>query len=168
MLMTEYETTVVVRPDVSGDQVETALDRVRDVIKKQGGKLVEIEHWGKKKLAYPMARHPRGIFVRTHFLAEGGLVSELERNLRLNENILRFMTIKVADRVEAESLQEKEYVAPSYDEAEELDDDFEASADHDDDSDRYRDDGGRRGERDRRDDDGPHGDDEASSEAKEE
>lgn len=136
MLMTEYETTVVVRPDVTGEQVEAALDRVRDVIGKQGGKLLEIEHWGKKKLAYPMKKHPRGIYVRTHYLGVGGLVGELERNLRLNENVLRFLTIKLEERVEAESKVEKEYVAPSYDEPDEVEEEeFDASEDRDDDRD---------------------------------
>ncbi|MEO1173085.1 MAG: 30S ribosomal protein S6 [Myxococcota bacterium] len=161
MLMTEYETTVVVRPDVTGQQVEAALDRVRDVIGKQGGKLLEIDHWGKKKLAYPMKKHPRGIYVRTHYLGLGGLVSELERNLRLNENVLRFMTIKLEERVEADARTEKEYVAPSYDEADDVDDDFEEDAfgrdDRDDDDRRDR------GDRDdRRDRDDSRGDERAS------
>ncbi len=145
MLMTEYETTVVVRPDVTGEQVEAALDRVRDVIGKQGGKLLEIEHWGKKKLAYPMKKHPRAIYVRTHYLGIGGLVGELERNLRLNENVLRFLTIKIDERVEADSKVEKEYVAPSYDEPDEVEEEeLDASYDdHDDDRDDDR-----RGDRD--------------------
>lgn len=128
MLMTEYETTVIVRPDVTGEQVESALDRVRDVIAKQGGKLIEIDHWGKKKLAYPMEKHPRGIYVRTHYLGLGGLVGELERNLRLNENVLRFLTVKIEERVEADARQEKEYVVPSYDEPDEPEDEAEFDA----------------------------------------
>lgn len=133
MLMTEYETTVVVRPDVNGQQVEAALERVRDVIGKQGGKLLEIDHWGKKKLAYPMKNHPRGIFVRTHYLGLGGLVGELERNLRLNENVLRFMTIKLEERVEADARDQKEYVPPSYDEVDEPDDEPRADESRSDD-----------------------------------
>jgi len=50
-LMTEYETTMVVRPDISGDVIESTLDRVREAVKKSGGKLVALNHWGKKKLA---------------------------------------------------------------------------------------------------------------------
>lgn len=128
MLMTEYETTVIVRPDVTGEQVESALDRVREVIAKQGGKLIEIDHWGKKKLAYPMQKHPRGIYVRTHYLGLGGLVGELERNLRLNENVLRFLTVKMEERVESDARQEKEYVVPSYDEPDEPEDEAEFDA----------------------------------------
>ncbi|MEM6533421.1 MAG: 30S ribosomal protein S6 [Myxococcota bacterium] len=165
--MTEYETTVVVRPDVTGQQVEAALDRVRDVIGKQGGKLLEIDHWGKKKLAYPMKKHPRGIFVRTHYLGVGGLVSELERNLRLNENVLRFMTIKLEERVEAEARTEKEYVAPAYDEAEEFNDDVDDDAfdaDDRDDRDDRRDDRDERRDRDEeRGGDEGRGSDEASA-----
>ena len=90
MLMNEYETTLVLRPDIGGDTIEGALDRVRDVVAKDGGKLLSIEHWGKKKLAYEIQKHTRGIYVQANFLGAGPLVGELERNLRINSSILRF------------------------------------------------------------------------------
>ena len=63
MLMNHYETTVVLKPDVGGDTIEAALDRVRDVVNGQGGKLLEIDHWGKKRLAYEIQKHTRGILT---------------------------------------------------------------------------------------------------------
>jgi small subunit ribosomal protein S6 len=114
MLMTEYETTMVLRPDLGGDAVETTLDRVREVLKTGGGKLLAINHWGKKKLAYDVKKQPRGIYVHTQFLGKGGLVAELERNLRISDNVLRFMTIQVAVNVDPKSKDEKQYVRPSY------------------------------------------------------
>lgn len=121
--MTEYETTVVVRPDISGDVIEATLDRVREAVKKSGGKLVALNHWGKKKLAYPIAKHTRGIYVQAHYLGQGGLVAEVERNLRISESVLRFMTIKIGQDVIADERQEKEYVRPAYEaQAEEPDD----------------------------------------------
>jgi small subunit ribosomal protein S6 len=113
-LMTEYETTMVVRPDISGDVIEATLDRVRDAVKNSGGKLIAINHWGKKKLAFPIAKHTRGIYVQAHYLGKGGLVAEVERNLRIQESIIRFLTVKLASDVTAEQREEKEYVKPSY------------------------------------------------------
>lgn len=114
MHMREYETTVVVRPDVSGDSIEATLDRVRDAVRKSGGKLLAINHWGKKKLSYPIAKHTRGIYVHAQYLGEGGLVAEVERNLRISDTVLRFLTIKVADEVNAAEREEKAYVRPQY------------------------------------------------------
>jgi small subunit ribosomal protein S6 len=144
MSLTEYETTVIIRPDIGGDAVEGTLDRVRDVIKNRGGKLLAINHWGKRKLAYEIQKHARGVFVHTHFLGGNTLVHELERNMRINDNVLRFMTIQLAQNVDAESREEKAYERPQYD----LDDGSEDAQDGMDDeegqeqgrSDRYNDD----------------------------
>jgi len=115
MLMTEYETTMVLRPELGGDAVEATLDRVRDVLKNNGGKLIAINHWGKKKLAYEIAKHGRGIYVHTQYLGVKGLVAELERNLRISDNVVRYLTIKVAAGVDPTSREEKQYVKPQYD-----------------------------------------------------
>ena len=114
MLMTEYETTLVIRPDLSGDMVENTLDRVRDVVNNDG-KLLEITHWGKRKLAYEVARHSRGIYVHTHYLGSSNLVAELERNLRISDNVLRFLTVRLEAGVNPDNRQIEEYVRPEYD-----------------------------------------------------
>lgn len=119
MYLTEYETTVVIRPDVSGDLVEATLDRMREAVTSHGGKLLAINHWGKKRLAYEIQKHTRGIYVHTHYLGVGKLVSELERNLRLSDNVLRFLTVKIEDRVLPDSRETKAYEAPRYDEVDE-------------------------------------------------
>ena len=115
MNLTEYETTVVMRPDLGGDAVETTLDRVREVLQTGGGKLLAINHWGKKRLAYPIAKQSRGIYVHTHFLGGSGLVAELERNLRISDNVLRYMTVQLAKDIDPAERQTQEYVRPQYD-----------------------------------------------------
>ena len=115
MLMNEYETTLVLRPDIGGETIEGALDRVRDVVSKESGKLLSIDHWGKKKLAYEIQKHTRGIYVQANFLGAGNLVSELERNLRINSSVLRFLTLKIASGINADDRESKDYVKPEYD-----------------------------------------------------
>jgi small subunit ribosomal protein S6 len=114
MLMTEYETTMVMRPDLGGDAIESTLDRVREVLKTQGGKLIAINHWGKKKLAFDIKKQSRGIYVHAQFLGQKGLVAELERNLRITDHILRYETICVAKGVDPSTREEKAYVKPVY------------------------------------------------------
>lgn len=115
MLMNEYETTVILKPDLGGDDIEAALDRIRDVVSKEGGKLLNVEHWGRKRLAYDIQKYNRGIYVQAHYLGAGGLVAELERNIRISSAFLRFLTVKVEEEVTAESREVVEYVRPSYD-----------------------------------------------------
>ncbi|MBN1962862.1 MAG: 30S ribosomal protein S6 [Deltaproteobacteria bacterium] len=114
MLMTEYETTMVMRPDLSGEAIESTIDRVREVVKSQGGKLIAINHWGKKKLAYEIKKQVRGIFIHTQYLGQKGLVAELERNLRISDSILRYETIRTAIEIDATTRDEKTYVKPKY------------------------------------------------------
>lgn len=127
MLMTEYETTMVMRPDLGGDAIETTLDRVRDVVKSQGGKLIAINHWGKKKLAFEIKKQARGIYVHAQYLGGKGLVAELERNLRISDHILRYETLRVARDVDPTTREEAQYVKPQY-EVEETEPREEAAA----------------------------------------
>jgi small subunit ribosomal protein S6 len=115
MSMTEYETTLILRPDVGGEAVESTLDRVREVMRVGGGKLLSINHWGKKKLAYDIAKHSRGIYVHTHFLGGSSLVAELERNMRISDNVIRYLTVRLDDNVDPSAREEKAYVMPQYD-----------------------------------------------------
>ncbi|MBI3179270.1 MAG: 30S ribosomal protein S6, partial [Deltaproteobacteria bacterium] len=119
MSLTEYETTVVVRPDISGDAIEATLDRVREAVSKGGGKLIAINHWGKKKLAYPIKKHGRGVYVHANFLGGRDLVAEVERNLRISDTVLRFLTVKLAEHVDPQLKQAQQYLRPQYDAAEE-------------------------------------------------
>lgn len=115
MSLTEYETTVVIRANVGGDAVEAALDRMRDVIKSRNGKLLAINHWGKKKLAYEIEKQTRGLYVHTHYLGGNDVVAELERNFRINDHVLRFLTIKLNEQVIGDEHEEQAYVRPEYD-----------------------------------------------------
>ncbi|MBI5508285.1 MAG: 30S ribosomal protein S6 [Deltaproteobacteria bacterium] len=114
MHMTEYETTVVVRPDVGGDAIEATLDRVREAVRGRGGKLIAINHWGKKRLAYPIKKHARGVYVHAQYLGKADLVAEVERNLRISDTVLRFLTVKVAIDVDPNGREEQAYARPQY------------------------------------------------------
>ena len=129
--MTEYETTMVLKPELGGDQIEAVLDRVREVLRGQQGKLLAINHWGKKKLAYEIAKQGRGTYVHAHYLGRGPLVGELERNLRINDGVLRFMTVRMASDVAADSREEVAYTRPEYDALEPSADDAAQDGDAD-------------------------------------
>lgn len=95
----EYETIYVLRPDAGREASESISTRVLDVISKQHGSLTRVENWGYRKLAYPVRKHGRGVYVYLKYVGNGSLVTELERNLRLQDAVLKFQTVKIGDQV---------------------------------------------------------------------
>ena len=97
----EYETIYVLRPDAGREASESISGRVLDVISKQHGALTKVENWGYRKLAYPVKKHGRGVYVYLKYTGNGVLVAELERNLRIQDAVLKFQTVKISDVVVA-------------------------------------------------------------------
>ena len=90
----EYETIYVLRPDVDPDTADKVQGRVAEVVARDAGKLVKVEAWGRRKLAYPVAKHKKGVYVYVKYIGRGGLVAEVERNLKLQDAVLKFQTIQ--------------------------------------------------------------------------
>ncbi len=101
----EYETIFVLRPDVDPDAAEKLQNRLTDIIAREKGTLVKVESWGRRKLSYPVAKQRRGVYIYLQYLGVGGLVAELERNLRIADFCLKFLTVKLRDRVDVSSIQ---------------------------------------------------------------
>jgi small subunit ribosomal protein S6 len=100
----EYETIYVLRQDVDPDSADKVASRVADVVSRENGRLVKVETWGRRKLAYTVAKQRRGIYYYLKYLGGGAVVSELERNLRMLDNVLKFQTVLLRDDVLAESV----------------------------------------------------------------
>jgi small subunit ribosomal protein S6 len=98
--MNAYEVVYIVRPDVATDQVEKLTKRFSESIQKQGGKIVRTEQWGLRTLAYRINKHRKGYYTMLAVEMPGSAVNEIERQLNLAEDIIRFLTIKV-DAVDA-------------------------------------------------------------------
>jgi len=105
--MRKYETVFILDPDVK-DQARTDLfDRVKNIITKENGILLDFDVWGNKKLAYEIKKKLRGFYVCITYGGTGSLVKELERNLRLSDDVLKFMTLLLSDDVTVEQLEEE-------------------------------------------------------------
>ncbi|HSO32903.1 MAG TPA: 30S ribosomal protein S6 [Labilithrix sp.] len=100
----EYETIYVLRSDVDADTAEKVQARVAEVVGRDSGKLVKVEAWGRRKLAYPVAKQKRGVYVYVKYVGRGGLVQEIERNLKLQDTVLKFQTIQTNDEVDVAAL----------------------------------------------------------------
>jgi small subunit ribosomal protein S6 len=98
----EYETNILLRPDFGEENSEKFRTRIRDLVAKNGGKVIKFSTWNRKKLSYSIQDHRFGVYIHVHFIGPSALVAELERNLRITDDVLRYLSVKVADRADPE------------------------------------------------------------------
>lgn len=100
----QYETIYILKPDVDADSAEKVGTRLAEVVGREAGRLTKVETWGRRRLAYDIAKHRRGVYVYLKYLGNGRTVSEVERNLRLSDGVLKYQTVLVESNVEAQGL----------------------------------------------------------------
>jgi small subunit ribosomal protein S6 len=100
----EYETIYILRADVDNAGAEKVVDRAREVIARLEGTLTKLDNWGMRKLAYPIRKSNRGIFVYLKYVGYSDLVAELERNLRLLDEVVRFQTVLLTEDIDPASV----------------------------------------------------------------
>ena len=93
--MANYESVLIARQDLGAAQVNTLVSDLSEVIKKEGGEVVKIDNWGLKNLAYRIKKNRKGHYVLLNIVAPANAISEYERLVRLNEDVIRYMTVKV-------------------------------------------------------------------------
>jgi small subunit ribosomal protein S6 len=96
----EYETIYILRPDVTRDSQERVAARVSEVMTKGKGKLTSIENWGRRQLSFPVNKQKRGVYVYLRYLGQGNVVNELERNLRMLDDVVKYQTVNVRKEVD--------------------------------------------------------------------
>ena len=109
-----YEMMFILRPDLTGEQVNKQLHKYSDFLKANGADKVSIEVWGKRRLAYPIQRFLDGIYVLTYYTGDGSQVAKIEREMRFSEQVIRYLTLKQEPEFEFEekSIPELQTSAP--------------------------------------------------------
>jgi small subunit ribosomal protein S6 len=92
--MHEYESTFVLDPGIDDSRVDAEVEKVREFILSRQGEVMEVQKWGRRKLAFEIRHKKEGIYTLLRFRGEGDLPAELDRRYRLNENILRYLTVQ--------------------------------------------------------------------------
>jgi len=100
--MHEYETIYLLKPDLPTSQVKTLKEKFAQIITKADGRILAHSDWGKRKLAYDVQKLRYGQYLYLQFLAEGELISELERILKYEDQVMKFLTVKLAHKVNVE------------------------------------------------------------------
>jgi small subunit ribosomal protein S6 len=105
--MRKYETFFIADPDLP-DESNSALDnKVQSIVATNGGEVLTYVPWGKRKLAYAIRKRTRGLYVLMEYAGGPQLVAELERNLRIDERILKFITVLLEERFDPEKERER-------------------------------------------------------------
>jgi len=93
----DYELVVIISPEVTDEEFPVTLDKMNQFITDRGGSITEVNQWGRRKLAYPIGNFMEGNYVLTQFKMEPKQTAELEASLRLTEEILRHLLVRLSD-----------------------------------------------------------------------
>ena len=92
--MRHYENLVIVKPTLTAEEIQSIIANVEDVITSNGGEITARDDMGMRKLAYPIEKSQRGYYYVVYYKSAPSAISEIERRFRINEELLRFVTIK--------------------------------------------------------------------------
>jgi small subunit ribosomal protein S6 len=99
-LMNFYETLFVVKPTLTEEEITAQINKIKDVLTKENAELIAEDAMGMRKLAYPVDKHLRGYYTVLYYKAEGASIAEIERNLKINESIIKFLSVKYSKKKE--------------------------------------------------------------------
>ena len=89
-----YETMYILRPDIAEDEVTKHIDKYNKLLEEFGGDILDSQMRGKRRLAYPIAKHREGIYVQLSHQGDGQHIFKIEKAMRLSEDVIRYMTVK--------------------------------------------------------------------------
>jgi small subunit ribosomal protein S6 len=98
-----YETLFILRPDLGESAQKEAIKRFEGFIAASGGDLIDTEEWGFRELAYKIKGEQRGFYIRLDYGGTGATMNEVERNLKLSDSVLRYLSVLVNDEVDPEA-----------------------------------------------------------------
>lgn len=106
--MRRYESVFIADPEATEEQRDALFTRVRELIPQQGGYLVEFDEWGNQKMAYEVRRKRRGHYVRLDYCGMGPLVDELERFFRIDDRVMKYLTVLLEKDVDVAAIQQQQ------------------------------------------------------------
>ena len=98
--MLQYEAVFIAEPAHTEEEIDELLKGYEQVVSSAGGKVLKVEKWGKRRLAYSIHHHEEGIYVLMTLECPAGLIKELDRRLRMNERIVRHMAVRVESELQ--------------------------------------------------------------------
>ena len=100
--MRRYETICILRPSLGEEQISAIIDNTTGIIQADNGEIIELDKWGNKKLAYPIKKETLGYYVYWDYAGTPDAVAEVERKFRIDDSVLRYLTVKTFDAITSE------------------------------------------------------------------
>jgi len=94
----KYETIFILDPDLEEGVAQSAIEKIKGIITQGSGEILKVEDWGKRKLAYEVKKKSKGQYLLIHFSGSPALLSELERNFRVMDAVIKFQSIRLDER----------------------------------------------------------------------
>lgn len=107
MKQNHYESVVIINAALEDEQINTAINRIEVSIKTNGGEIEEVDQWGRKRLAYPINKSKSGFYVVFRYVSPSDAVAKIERDLRLDETVMRYLTVLLDSRALEHYAQQK-------------------------------------------------------------
>ncbi len=105
--MRHYETLYIISPELGDEDYKTVVAKHKDLIEKEKGVIIKLEEWGRRRLAYELKKFDQGFYVLMDFCGDAGMTAKLARALKLDDQVLKYQTIKLGDNVNPEDLIEE-------------------------------------------------------------
>ena len=105
--MRRYELIFIIQQELNEEEVKAITEKYLQIITAQKGTIIKTEDWGKRRLAYDINKQSKGTYILVDFYGLGAMIREIERNLKIDDNILKFITVKTKDSFNSESLEEE-------------------------------------------------------------
>ncbi len=105
--MRRYETIAIFDPDLTDEDRKGLFAHIKDLIPQHGGALIEFDEWGERRLAYDINKKGRGYYVRIDFGGDGTLVAEMERQFRIDERVMKYMTVLLEKECDIQAFQDQ-------------------------------------------------------------
>ena len=101
--MRKYESIFILDPDLEETQAQSVIEKAKGIITQGSGEILKVEDWGKRKLAYEVKKKPKGHYILIHFVGSPALLSELERNFRVMDAVIKFQSVRLGERQSSSS-----------------------------------------------------------------
>lgn len=106
--MRHYEIIYIINPNQSDDEFNEIVEKFNNLIVNEKGIIIKNQKWGKQRLAYTVKKFNNGFYVLVNFCANPGVTTELERNLNLDDRIIKYQIVKLSNKADPQELLEKE------------------------------------------------------------
>ncbi len=98
--MNNYETLYVLKPTLTDEETAANIAKIEEILVREGAEILATNKMGMRRLAYPVEKNERGVYTIVYFKAEGTVIAELERNLKFNEEVIKYLTVKYTKKKE--------------------------------------------------------------------